>query len=517
MGGMVQRLDQSLPLFLIRSRDENRTKELLHIHLVLTQQVRDSNFTVPVDNFTMSLTELEQSEARLHEYFQVMMKNYAGGIPPAQNNKPQQLNAANLQQQQEALKVQRAATVQKSHANNSNRPPAAPTTSHVPFPFGSQSPQGVPHFYGPKNELTSDKLVLPIAKKRKGNAASPATTPAETQTLPATKPSPLTKTESPEAQRTPAAATAVIKCPISDCESFAVGFATKEDLEKHTLEAHDPTYAIKDPLDAAAYAIESLRIALNLDENGRSKPAIAQEGKGDNAAALQAAVMKSTASSQGIKQEISTPMSRIPTQTGPSPSSNLLKTPQAAPNVKTPASEAKSVDKETAIAGALRSAAIVAPNTWANSHIKPEWFKEVFGGVADLNRQVPMDIITSWFQRNPVSPPTSPSSGSAEKDSTHKSDISANDDININLITTEDADWVMADWFDETLQGDMASLEIPDFMDMDWEHVFGKEEDQDATASKGKRRGPNEPSDEWLKAWAPEKLEERKKKEGRRQ
>ena len=512
MGAMVKRIDQSLPVYLNLYKDENRTKELLRIRLLLSQQVRDPHFAVPVDNFTMSLTELEQSEAKLHEYFEVMMNKHVGVIPPAQNNQPQQLNAANLQQQQEALKVQRAASVQKSHANNSNRPPAAPTTSHAPFPFSSQSPQGVPHFYGPKNELTPDKLVLPAAKKRKGNAASPATTPAETQMTPATKPSPLPKTESPEAQRTPAAP-AMIKCPISDCESGAVGFATKEDLEKHTSEAHDPTHAIKDPLDAAAYAIESLRIALNLDENGRSKPLIAHEAKGDNAT-LQAAAMKSTASSQGIKQETATPMSRVPTQTGPSPSSNLLKTPQAAANVKTPASEAKSVEKDTAIAG-TNSIAVIAPDPWANSHVKPEWFKEVFSGVADLNRQVPMDIITSWFQHNPVSPPISPSSGSAEKDSPHKSDISANDNININLIATEDQDWVMADWFDDTLQGDMASLEIPDFMDMDWEHVFGKEEDQEA-AGKGRRRDPNDPSDEWLKAWAPEKLEERKKTEAGR-
>lgn len=511
MGVMVKRLDQSLPYYLGLSKDENRTKELLRIRLLLLQQVRDQHFAVPVDNFTMSLTELEQSEAKLHEYFQVMMNKHMG-IPPAQNNQPQQLNAANLQQQEEAFKVQRAASVQKSHANNSNPIPAAPTTSHAPFPFDSQSSQGVSHFFNPKNELTSDKLVLPAPKRRKGNAASPATTPAETQMTPGTKPSPLPKTESSEVQRTPAAPT-MIKCPISDCESGAVGFATKEDLEKHTSEAHDPTHAIKDPLDAAAYAIESLRIALNLDENGRSKSLIAHEAKGDNAT-LQAAAMKSTASSQGIKQETATPMSRVLTQTGPSPSSNLLKTPQAAANVKTPASEAKSVEKDTAVGG-TNSIAVIAPDPWANSHVKPEWFKEVFSGVADLNRQVPMDIITSWFQRNPVSPPTSPSSGSAEKDISHKSDISANDDININLVATEDQDWVVADWFDDTLQGDMASLKIPDFMDMDWEHVFGKEDQEDA-AGKGRRRDPNDPSDEWLKAWAPEMLEERKKEEAGR-
>ena len=466
----------------------------------------------------MSLAELEQSEAKLHEYFGVMMEK----IPQAPNNQPQQLNAANLQQQQEALKVERAASVQKTHNNSSTRVPAAPTTSTAPFPFGSQSPQGVPHFYGPnKNELTQEKLVLPATKRRKGNATSPATTPAETQITPATKPSPLPKTESPEAQRT-SVAPATNKCPVIDCESGHAGFSTKADLDRHTSEAHDPTHNIKDPLDAAAYAIESLRIALNLDENGRSKPGTAHEAKGD-VSTLQAAAMKTTASSQGVKHEAATPMSRVPTQTGPSPSSTALKTPQAAANTKTPAYEARSVENKSvekdAAAGtkaqtAIKSTAVIVSDLWANSQVKPEWFKEVFGGVADLNRQVHMDVIANWSERNPLSPSTSPSSGPAPKDSPHSSGISANDDLKIKLTATEDEDWVMADWADDALQGDMASLEIPDFMEMEWEEVFGKEED-DTITSKGRKRDVNEPIGEWLKAWAPEKLEEQKKEAGR--
>ena len=58
----------------------------------------------------------------------------------------------------------RAANLQKSHVNHSNRAPAAPTT---PFSFGGQSPQGVPQVYVPrKNELAQGKLVLPATKKR---------------------------------------------------------------------------------------------------------------------------------------------------------------------------------------------------------------------------------------------------------------------------------------------------------------------------------------------------------------
>ena len=462
---------------------------------------------MPVDNFTMTLKELDQSEAKMHEYIALMMKKVGG---QAQSMRPQQLNAANLQQQQEALNLQRARSVQKSHADNSNRAPAAPTTSHAPFAFGAQSPQGIPVYA--KNELTQEKLVLPEKKKRRYNAASPAT-PAQTQTVPTVKSSPGPKAESPDAQRTPAAPQ-VIKCPVPDCQSGAAGFVSREDLEKHTFEAHDPTHNIKDPLDAARYAIESLQIALNVDENGKPKP-VAQEPKSENVT-LQAAPMKTTVSSQGFKQEAGTPMSRNPTQTGPSPASNLLKTPQTAATAKTPVSEAKTVGKD-AVAVATSAPAetkvppTAAPDPWANSHVKPEWFKEVFGGVANLNRQVPMDIVKEWFERNPLTPPTSPSSGSAEKDSPHKSDVSANDELGIKLVATEDQDWVMADWFDESLHDDLANLEIPDIMDMDWETAFGKVDDEE-NGGKGKKRDANETSDEWLRAWAPDKLEKSKRK-----
>ena len=464
---------------------------------------------MPVDKFTMTLKDLEQSDAKLHEYL-AHMANIASS--QAQNRQPQQLNAANLQQQQEALNLQRARSVHKSHADNSNRAPAAPTTSHAPFAIGAQSPQGIPVYAN--NELTQEKLVLPDKKKRRYNAtASPATTPAQTHTVSIVKSSPGPKIESPEAQRTPAAPI-MFKCSVADCQSDPEGFVSREELEKHSSEAHDPTHNIKDPLDAAAYAIESLRIALNLDENNKPK-SVSQDLKTENAM-LQAAAMKTTASSQGFKQEAATPMSRNPTQTGPSPASTMLKTPQATANVKTPASEAKSLGKDAAAAGTsapvgAKFPATVAPDPWANSLVKPEWFKEVFGGVADLNRQVPMEIIRDWFERNPVTPQASPSSSSPEKDSPHKSDISANDELGIKLVATEDQDWVMADWCDESLPEDMANLEIPDVMDMDWETAFGKDEEED-NGTKSKKKGPDETSNEWLKAWAPDKIEEPKKK-----
>ena len=500
----------------------------------MEQQLKEtpSGQSNPVDNFTMTLEELESIQVKLHDYFAYLMKakvpKTAVPVPPAQNPPQQQLSAANLQSQQEALNKERAANLQKSHASSGNRAPAAPTTSQPPFPFGAQSPQGVPQFYPTKNELTQEKLVLPVTKKRRNNTGASPSTPAQVPTpAPANKLSPFGKVESPEAQRTPALPP-TLKCPIANCETGTAGFSTKIDLEKHIADTHDTKEpVIKDPLDAAAYAIESMRLALNLDESGRSRPL--QEPKSES---MQEQASKIALSAQGqssVKQEGATPMSRNPTQTGPSPSSNFLKTPQAAANTKTPASDTKSTGKDVKATASAKSPAAAAPDLWANSHVKPEWFKEVFSEVADLNRPVGNDSINDWLERNPFTPSTSPSSGAPSKDSPHKSDISANDTLNINVNSD---DWLPPEWFDDGLPSDMAALDVGGLMDMDWEATFAKPEEEggeeegggggeegEEVLAKGKRRrerDPLEPSGEWLKAWAPDQWEEGRKKDAGR-
>ena len=254
-----------------------------------------------------------------------------------------------------------------------------------------------------------------------------------------------------------------------------------------------------------------MRLALNLDQDGKSRPLQEQ-----NAEPMQAQAMKVSLSAQGqssTKQEAATPMSRNPTQTGPSPSSNLLKTPQATANVKTPASDAKSTGKDTKAMTSAKSPATTAPDPWANSHVRPEWFKQVFSEVADLNCPVSDDLIIDWLERNPFTPSTSPSSGILSNSSPHKSDISASDVLNINV---EGDDWLPPEWFDDSLPNDMAALDVGDLMDMDWEGTFGKVEDEEEMLANGKRRRERDPSDEWLKAWAPDQWEERKKTEGRK-
>lgn len=454
---------------------------------------------------------------KLHKYFQFMMENQGktGQGKPSQ----QPLNAANLQQQQDAINLQRAASVQKSHVN-SNRVPVAPTTTHPPFPFGSPSPSGVPQYVAAnKNELTPDKLVLPISKKRKNNnnQASPASTPAQGQGTTVTKSSPLPKPLSPQIQRPPAVL-AFNKCTIEGCNSSEVGFATKEELERHKLEAHDPTHNIKDPMDAAMFAIESMRLVLGLDENGKCKPVV-QEKK--EKALPQAPAMKTSVSSQGIKQETATPMSRNLTQTGPSPSTNLLKTPQATTNVKTPVSETKSLVKGVASDAIITPAVAKAPvvvgelDGWACSKVEKGWFKQVFGGCASLNCSVGTKATEAYLERNPFTPPETPSTATS-KASPHRSDISLNDSLNVNIDVDAGGlggEWVLTqNYFDNAPLDAMADLSIPDLGDInEWKKAFDSdpEDKEDEKLEENEWDAPVK----FLKEYDPEKYQELKRKQ----
>lgn len=477
----------------------------------------------------MSADELEGVCAHLHSHFQILLTHMNHGpvnrpqqqLPNSgerQNQnanelnkagpQPQQLNTDNLRQQQEALQKSRAATMKDQHKN---RAPPAPTSSHAPFTFGQQSPQDVTQFFQNKNELTQEKLVLPPSKRRKGNsAASPPSAAVK-----GSKGSPIRKVESPEVARGPAIER-MAKCPKPGCKSSG-GFATKADIDRHIAEVHEPKEEeITDPL---GYALEGFRMALNLDVNGKPRPA---EQKSTNET-LQAPAMKPALSAQGktFKQEASTPMSRSHTGTGPSPAASLLRTPQTTANVKTPTSDTKPTSKDVSkssstVAKESESTAALS-DSWSTSNVSRTWFPEVFQDVASLNTPVSSDFLSDWLEVNPFTPttPSSPPS-SADKSSPHKSDISANDNLKITIAGADGEKWLPAEWFDVGLPGDMAALDMDEFMDMDWETAFGPVEEKDGGLGKGKKRDEWEASDEWLKVYVPEKWEEKMQREQRR-
>lgn len=424
------------------------------------------------------------------------------------------LSAANLQQHQQAMQSARQASVQKNH--NSSRAPAAPTSEQPPFPFGTQSPQGLAKYPDRPNGLTQDKLSLPVAKKRKNNPPqSAASTPVPAH---GTLPSKLPQVIKNVAQGAPPAnpPSVTLKCPVPNCQTAPKGFAAQADLDKHNSEVHEPKEPrIDDPLP---WALEQMRVGLNLDDNGLSisqNPGVKVE-KG----VVEAPKMKASASAQGQsvpKQETSTPMTRVPTQTGPSPASNLLKTPQASANIKTPASEVKFSSKEgksTELRPSATSSKEVlsaSPDPWAGSLVSSAAITEAWSGLLDIQPAGPWSTI-----QNSLTPSSTLSSSKSERNSPRVSDISENDVVKINLSVNDDSDWMHSDWFEDGLFGDMESLTVnQDFLTMDWDSSFGVDEvvgnvENGARGRKGRGLVVEDvqPGAEWLNVYASESMDQ---------
>ena len=515
-----------------------------------------------MDRFTIAPSELDHVLAKLKDLmlFVMKQKSLQGGAPANQQAtatssgqhqpttaapaQPTKLTMESLQKQQDEIQRLRATSLQKEQSGTS-KTPSAPTTSQPPpgaLNFNRQSPHGEATYFN--TTLTRDKLQLPPGKKRKpNNQASPAGTPGQSAPTPVAQSSPPAKIESPKISRT--APPARLRCTVEGCTTQAT-FADPKDLEKHVAEAHPPKEEeITDPL---AYCLESLRVVLNLDTNGKSKAADTPAPNNGAPPMKKSASMQSQ--SAGIKQQpASTPMSRNATGTGPSPpnntnTSNLLRTPQASNNVKTPSSDinkpstAKATptsNNKLSTTAATPSSEAAVPDPWATAKVPRSWFSSVFSDVADLNHPVSSDFLVDWLERNPFNTAADPgttdsSDASVNKTSPHSSDISAEGELNINLTAAggqdgnggqggSDDEWIPSDWLDLGADGALEGSLLDPVLDMDWETQFGNEGEVGNGEAAGKKGVMNEDdvvSDEFLKIYKPEELLGREKRGGRR-
>ncbi len=230
--------------------------------------------------------------------------------------------------------------------------------------------------------------------------------------------------------------------------------------------------------------------------------------------------MQPTTSKQGDtprpKQEAGTPVTRMttpmvrpPTQTGSSPAPSLLKTPQTT-SMKTPglaASVTKSLPKrsskgdstatpaQTVRPSILRSP--TPPDMWADSSIRPADLLQCFRGIDTL------PVIGSFAQMQASLTPASTRSGSSstrgdKKDSPRESDISENDELQINIAADEEPLWNPFGLYDG-LTGDMEDMRFgEELVMMDWERLQ-ETNDKDGTV-KGHGGGGGEkwaPSPAW--------------------
>ncbi|KAH0542906.1 hypothetical protein FGG08_002766 [Glutinoglossum americanum] len=530
---MLDRMEKSIPVFFSMTGQESVVKDLIKTRILLLQQFQDNRFHVK-DAFSITLDELDAAKDRLKKYFHYVMvilhqsSKQQPRITSNQQQKPQQdfqqpaedqthpLNAANLQQHQQAFQAARQHSLQRNSRHQ--QPPAAPTTAQPPFPIGASSPQGVPQAYGPKSLFNLDALKLPNHKRRKGNQAgndSAASTPVQPKTTPGSSGSPqvaklATSPESKKQQSTDNAKSAQEaipshKCPNRECAFHVKGFHTAAELAKHKSDMHGPEPPqIKDPL---GFCLESMADGLGLNKNCMRKTpneTLNNSSKGTSPpGTLKSGVAPSrTDQTPKMKQEatpaasVATPLGRIPTQTSntggkqsSSPASALLKTPQFGNSkIPTPSSVAvggpgptsKPAKEESEKPSSEHHPATFEqqptpqPTPWAESSISPQNLLQCFEGLEK------MQGFPAFLNVRSTTPAFTPSS--KETTSSRSSDISENDALNINISGGPELAWNPFGIYDGSLGAEFEGMSVEgglekggsDVFEMDWDRTFGE-------------------------------------------
>jgi len=452
-----------------------------------------------VDRFTISLHDLQEASrkvihwAKLMVNFQKFKQTIASKTQQplttsrTENSSGSATVATNTNQAVPEAQARQATAPQRNHSNRESRAPAAPTSDKPPFSFGALSPSsgdGVPILYGGPNPLTSDKLTIPPAKKRKiqNQSGSSVSTPVQALGTPATTTSPkVAKTSSPRIQRQNVAPAPTFKCLESSCEFAVKGFPTLDDLHKHTKEKHavvEPL--IKDPLE---WALEGVRIGLGLGlDMDTSSGTAAKKRDSDKKmemevekSTLASLAMKKSASLQGLtpmRMEGGTPMSRMASQSGYQSTPGVPRTPQQTiTSVKTPASDgqqptSKAGQGEPDKVGSTSKEPSTPPNNrWKDTSFSPSEVSSFFPSPLDLQG---LSIAS-------LTPASTLSSSKSATNSPKESDIGESDLLNIRI---ESNAWKPDSWKPTAFEQDgvvlddvLDDLEDP-LMNLSWEDAF---------------------------------------------
>ena len=478
-----------------------------HQRFKILGQYRDRIGT-PNDYFTMHPQELQDALIRFRQFMQITIRmgtQLQGRAPPPSQPQPMKpvLTEQNLQQnqqaEQQAFQKARQNHIERQHSIRGMKVPAAPTTTQPPISFGFQSPppNGVPHQYGNQG-FTADQLHIPEKKRRKINGPSAANTPVEKKATPGSSASPKVTKDAipPSVKPIPIAH----KCFVANCP-ISKPFPTAEALAQHKRDAHEAKEpvveepAIEDPL---AWALESIRIGLGLDEKGNMKP---KEQKQEGSVE-----MAKTASTQGatpMKHEANTP------------SINNLRTPQPAQSqVKSPlpakSNNAPTPSKLAQPAPAAPQQAPTPPsNSWDDTPFTPHLLSSTFPSLADLHSSLAANITTlTPSSSTTVSQRSAETSPQTDKDSPlpagRKSDIGDGNELDMTIrINDGDGDDGMGGsknkfwpegFFSDLMFPDNVPLVDEETLGMGWEELFGEVavDGNNTGGTAGKKRKEND-------------------------
>jgi hypothetical protein len=456
----IKKVEQALRIFLISyesAESESLARTVIKARILLLRQLNPGDGTLHPE-LTLTESEFHMNIRHILSFVGKVMSRMASQqaqAKPGQPNQPPQttpqLNAANLKIVEQQQRQQKA--------------PPAPTASQPPFQLGGASPQGAPKYFEGAKPLTH--LSLPEKKRQKMDPNSQTSTPASKQSPRISS----SKGNSPEMKRgaPPAAQKPTFRCRNPECESMR-GFDTQSELDSHAHSAHakidDPTRfvleAMAEYVDVDPRTGQPKHDSAAVGRNNKPMPT-APRGPPQPIKAGHTPGMPPSAATP-VGQAAATPMARVTTQTGikGSPSTNLLKTPQTSGKVATPSTGVPGKPTPASVNKAARKESEVQPKVEleAEEQAPPLVPRSLFDfsyddiySVLDANGPLTTldmrDEDNSWALRSrPSSPLDTPDSTSKDTPSTRQSDISENDNLQIN-IDLKDADMPEA-WLNMT-------------------------------------------------------------------
>jgi hypothetical protein len=469
----LKQVDQALRIFHASydsSEPEQVLRQIMTSRVLLYQQFDQADgtlhpqVTLTIDEFKNHIGAMIRFVAKIME--KVKQQSAASQPQPqgGSNAPPAQLNAANLK------------IVEQQ--NRSQKAPSAPTTDRPPFAIGADSGHGAAHYFEGARPVTN--LVLPEKKRAKleGSQTSTPGARASPRVGSGTGNSPEVKRQSlPNVPQRP-----TFRCNDASCEYSVRGFDTQGELE-----AHSQIHAkVENPMQ---FALDSMADYLDIDQKtGEAKvdqSAAKPVSKPAPAAPPAAQQSGKPGQTPGTSHNIATPvgqqttataMTRVPTQTAvkDSPSSNLLKTPQAMTKVATPGSGARGKPTPASIPkSAPKEQQVTAPEPVIKEEEQHSQqpmlpmslldysYEDTFAALDANGPFTVMDLKdedNAWALRSrPASPSATPESSNKDTPSTRQSDISENDNLLIN-IDLKDAD--MPDAWAMTMTGDALPIDL---------------------------------------------------------
>jgi hypothetical protein len=333
-------------------------------------------------------------------------QNANGPVTNATTSQAVPLNAANLQQQQRALKQINQPKVPNRSNSRNNAPPAAPTSAHPPpFPVDAFA-----------NQLTADQLRLPKNKKQKHSATS---TPVLGQQTPSSTTSQPIKPGSPEAKppqlsQPKEPEKTGFHCPEPHCDHhFLDEFADEELLERHREEEH-----VRPVQDPQKYVLDNLSLMIGVDQNGMHKSSQPLALLGTAPGPASGSKAENTSAASGL-----TPMNRQTSVNG------VQASPANSKTSKTPkADEFTAPQSKNGKQDQMDLTSVFDDDLWADSAVNPQDLLHNFqpletgagGAISDMS---------VYRSITPNDTPESSKDGLSEP----TSDISDGLELNINL------------------------------------------------------------------------------------